>query len=176
MDNYFTEEFTPRFLVDVPKIFRNKNWKTIDEALSFESENDSEGIKAIDGDGTRQILAYMAVSKMPSNIVRKHLSKLAFFTNFSSFINLMSVRLSSVYCAPVDKRMERLLRINTLTPGLKYHISKMTVEEINGILNYLRENFRALSVDIGLAIIERIYDEVMIPRESLLLILSLCHS
>mgnify|MGYP006976592283 CR=1 FL=1 len=117
----------------------------------------------------------MAVSKMPDDMIRKHLGKLAFFINFSSFINLMSVKFTSVYCAPVDKRMERLLRINVLTPELKYLISKMTIEEINGLLDYLGKNFRALGLDIGLEIINRIYDAAMIPRESLLLILALCH-
>ena len=175
MDNIFPEESMPRFIIGAPEMFRNKNWSTIDEALSLDSDDNPESIAIIDGNGARQILGYMAVSKMPDDMIRKHLGKLAFFINFSSFINLMSVKFTSVYCAPVDKRTERLLRINVLTPELKYLISKMTIEEINGLLDYLGKNFRALGLDIGLEIINRIYDAAMIPRESLLLILALCH-
>lgn len=175
-DNMFFKKVASHFLVGISEMFRNGNWKTIDEALSLESEDGTENIDAIGGDGVRQILAYMAVSKMPSYIIRKHLGELSMFIDFASFIRLMSVRLASVYCAPVDKRMEKLLRINALTPELKYRISKMTIEEINGVLNYLRENFLALNANIGIAIIERIYDGAMIPRESLLFILASCHS
>ena len=66
-----------------------------------------------------------------------------------------------------------MLRHNALTE-VNWMISRMSLEEINGLINYLVEEEVSIDVRICISLTLKIYDEKMASRKSMLLLLANC--
>ena len=169
MDNF-------RLIIGLPKMFTNGEWETIDTILTtgLEKYRGPNDLVLALGDGVKQMLTLMAVSKdMPEKIRRRHLPKLIATANFCDFFELMRFEFDTVIKAPVREEIKKMLRHNALTE-VNWMISRMSLEEINGLINYLVEEEVSIDVRICISLTLKIYDEKMASRKSMLLLLANC--
>lgn len=158
-------------LVDLYKMFLHNNWSTLDTVLTPDSE-DANCLPAALGDGVKDILAYMALSReIPEKIRREHLPTLAALVDFYQVARAIMVRFASIPKMPIRKEIEKMLRYNAFQE-LSWAISHMEVEEINGLLEYIVTKTDSIDVRVSLAVICRLYDGQMLSREALLLTLA----
>lgn len=175
MDNNIFGKHKRAFLIGADDMFYNGNWSTIEAALDPEIEVGDSGVVIIPSESARPTLMWMAVSRMPEEMKRKYLPGLSTCVNFHVFAKMMRVKLADIYSAPVSTDLERMIQYGLPVPELIYRIHRMTIEEINGLINWFVEKQVVTDVRITSAIILRIYDEHTIPHETLLLTLALCH-
>lgn len=163
-------------LVEADKMFLNKNYSTIDAALTPDTESPIGSTDLVLGDGVKNLLAYIAVHRdFPEEILQKHFAKLAASTNFFDFARIVRVKLASMTLSkvPVRPNIEKMFRYGAL-PDLTYAISKMSAEELAGLLDYAIDDIKSIDSKLSIAIMSQIYTLKMIPRETFLFAMAVC--
>lgn len=166
MDNF-------RLIIGLPEMFANGEWGTIDAILTTGLEKycgPNDLLLAL-GDGVKQMLTLMAVSDIPEEIRRKHLSKLIASADFHDFFELLQFEFATVAKAPVREEIKRMLEYNALAE-INWAIERMSLEEVVGLTNYLAK--RDVDIKACLSLTLKIYDERMMSRKTMLLLLSNC--
>ena len=153
-------------------MFEKEEWEIIDAALTPDIKEVGNIVSAAVGNDTKYILIYMAMYKnTPSWLIEKHLLRFVSAVDFYDFMK--SVRLSFAHLpkVPIHANTERMFYYNAVHE-LEQIISKMPVDEIHGLLDFLVTRRISISLGAFRALVMKLYEIELFPRRMLLLTLA----